>query len=89
MPEVVQVFADTHDTQLMRARQRGILDTYRADITRYVKDRVRARQIKTIFDAVPSQLNRESKRFIISGATDASGSPESPPISIGLPTPAS
>ena len=28
MPEVVQVFADTHDTQLMRARQRGILDTY-------------------------------------------------------------
>ena len=70
MPEAVQVFADTHDTQLMRARQRGILDTYRADITRYVKDRVRARQIKTIFDAVPSQLNRESKRFIISGATD-------------------
>ena len=70
MPEAVQVFADTHDTQLMRARQRGILDTYRADITRYVKDRVRARQIKTILDAVPSQLNRESKRFIISGATD-------------------
>lgn len=70
MPEAVQVFADTHDTQLMRARQRGILDTYRADITRYVKDRVRARQIKTIFDAVPSQLNKESKRFIISGATD-------------------
>ncbi|MFR7494273.1 MAG: hypothetical protein ACLUVF_06245 [Adlercreutzia sp.] len=53
----------------MRARQRGILDIC-ADITRYVKDRVRARQIKTIFDAVPSQLNKESKRFIISGATD-------------------
>ena len=70
MPEAVQVFADTHDTQLMRARQRGILDTYRADITRYVKDRVRGRQIKTIFDAVPLQLNKESKRFIISGATD-------------------
>ena len=49
----------------------AILDAYGADITRYVKDRVRARQIEArCFDAVPSQLNKESKRFIISGATD-------------------
>ena len=70
MPEPVQVFMNTHDTQEMRARQRSILAAYRADITRYVKDRAHARQIKTIFDAVPSQLNKENKRFVINGVTE-------------------
>lgn len=67
MPEAVQTFVSTHDTQAMRTRQRAILDGYRADITRYVTDPVHAQRIKTIFDAVPAQLNKESKRFIISG----------------------
>lgn len=70
MPEAVQVFVDTHDTQLMRHRQRSILDAYRADITRYVKDKSRARQIKTIYEAVPAQLNKENRRFIIRGLVD-------------------
>ncbi len=67
MPEAVQTFVETHDTQAMRARQRAILDGYRADITRYVTDPVHAQRIKTIFDAAPAQLNKENKRFIISG----------------------
>lgn len=67
MPEAVQTFVDTHDTQAMRARQHAILDGYRADITRYVTDPVHAQRIKTIFDAAPAQLNKENKRFIISG----------------------
>lgn len=70
MPQVVQTFVDTHDTQLMRLRQRNILDAYRADITRYVSDEIRSRQIKTIFDAVPAQLNKENRRFVIRGVTD-------------------
>ena len=70
MPQAVQTFVDTHDTQLMRLRQRSILDAYRADITRYVSDEIRSRQIKTIFDAVPAQLNKENRRFIIRGVTD-------------------
>ncbi len=70
MPEAVQVFVDTHDTQLMRHRQQSILNTYRADITRYVKDKSRARQIKTIYEAVPAQLNKENRRFIIRGVVD-------------------
>lgn len=70
MPQAVQTFVDTHDTQLMRLRQRGILDAYRADITRYVSDEIRSRQIKTIFDAVPAQLNKENRRFVIRGVTD-------------------
>ena len=67
MPEAVQTFVATNDTQAMRARQRSILDTYRADITRYVRDKEHARRIKTIYDAIPAQLNKENQRFIVSG----------------------
>ncbi len=70
MPEAVQTFVDTRDTQAMRARQRSILEAYRADITHYVKDRTHARRIKTIFDAVPAQLNKENRRFIVSDAVE-------------------
>ena len=67
MSEAVQVFVAQRDTQAMRARQRGILDAYRADITRYVADPVHAQRIKTIFNAIPAQLNKENRRFIVSG----------------------
>ena len=67
MPEAVQTFVASNDTQAMRARQRGILDAYRADITRYVSDRLHAQRIKTIFEAIPAQLNKENRRFIVSG----------------------
>lgn len=67
MPEAVQVFVTTSDTQAMRARQRSILDAYRADITRYVRNPEHAQRIKTIYNAIPAQLNKESKRFIVSG----------------------
>lgn len=67
MPEAVQTYASTHDTQAMRARQRGILNAYRADITRYVENREHAQRIRTIFNAVPAQLNKENRRFIVSG----------------------
>ncbi len=67
MPEAVQTFVETRDTQAMRARQSTILNGYRADITRYVTDPIHSQRIKTIFNAAPAQLNKENKRFIISG----------------------
>ena len=67
MPEAVQSYVSTNDTQLMRARQRSILNAYRADITRYVKGVGHSQRIKTIYDAMPAQLNKENKRFIVSG----------------------
>lgn len=67
MPEAVQVFFSTNDTQAMRARQKSILTAYRADITRYVRDEVHAQRIKTIFNAIPAQLNKENRRFLVSG----------------------
>ena len=67
MPDTVQTFVSTHDTQAMRARQKSIVSTYRADITRYVKDPSHAQRIKTIYDAIPAQLNKENRRFVVSG----------------------
>lgn len=67
MPEAVQVFCTTRDTQATRARQQAILNAYRADITRYVNDRTHAQRIKTIYDAIPAQLNKENRRYIVSG----------------------
>lgn len=67
MPEAVQAYVSTNDTQLMRSRQRSILDAYRADITRYIKDVEHSQRIKTIYDAMPAQLNKENKRFVVSG----------------------
>lgn len=67
MPEAVQTYVSTHDTQAMRSRQRGILNAYRADIARYVRSREHAQCIRTIYQAVPAQLNKENRRFIVSG----------------------
>lgn len=67
MPDAVKTYVEAHDTQAMRARQRSIVSTYRADITRYVQDREHAQRIKTIYQAVPAQLNKENRRFIVSG----------------------
>lgn len=67
MPEAVETYVTTKDTQAMRARQKSILDAYRADITRYVRDPEHSQRIKTIFNAVPAQLNKENRRFAVSG----------------------
>lgn len=67
MPEASQLFINTSDTALTRQRQASILNTYRADITRYTKNKKHAQNVKTIYNAMPAQLNKENKRFIISG----------------------
>lgn len=67
MPDAVQVFCSTHDTQVMRARQTGIRQAYRHDIRKYVKDPVHAQRIQTIYDALPGQLAKDNKRFFVSG----------------------
>lgn len=71
MPEAVETFVSTSDTQRTRARQAAILNAYRADITRYVADAGHAQRIKTIYDAIPGQLNRERKRFFVNGIDKA------------------
>ena len=63
MPNVVKTFIESPDFGNVLTVQRSILTTYRADITNYAgKDQV---LVKSIFDAIPSQLGKQDKRFIL------------------------
>ncbi|MBQ9067445.1 MAG: ATP-binding protein, partial [Eggerthellaceae bacterium] len=62
MPEAVQKSIDAHnDLGAVRQVQADLLTLYREDIAKYAGNR--AFQVKAIYDAVPSQINKENKRF--------------------------
>lgn len=63
MPDAVQAFVDTDNIVKTRNVQRAIVDLYEHDIVKYVPDKTEARQIKLVYEAVPSQLNAPNKRF--------------------------
>ncbi|MBR6459356.1 MAG: ATP-binding protein [Actinomycetaceae bacterium] len=62
MPQAVQTYIDTKgDLGAVRDIQSDLLRLYREDIAKYAGKR--ALHVKAIFDAIPSQLNKENKRF--------------------------
>lgn len=62
MPEVVSTYLDaSYDMAAVRAVAQGIVEQYRFDIAKYHEKR--APQIRAVYDAVPSQLDKENKRF--------------------------
>ena len=64
MPEAVQAYIDNdNDLGAVREIQLELVRLYREDIAKYAPDR--SLQIKAIFDAIPSQLDKENKRFRI------------------------
>ena len=63
MPAVVTAFSENDDFFRTIAVQRSILDSYRDDISKYAdRDKILA---KKMFDAIPEQLNKKNKRFIL------------------------
>ncbi len=62
MPEAVcRSIEGTRDLASVRQVQDDLVRQYREDIIKYAKKR--APQIQAIYDALPSQLNKENKRF--------------------------
>lgn len=62
MPEAVQTYLDSsYDVGAVRFVCEQIVENYRYDIAQYAEPR--APQIRAVFDAVPSQLDKENKRF--------------------------
>lgn len=62
MPAAVQTYIDTTgDLGAVRDTQRDLVQLYRADISKYAGNR--ALQVMAIFDDIPSQLDKENKRF--------------------------
>ena len=63
MPEVVNTFLHNPDLSKTTEIQTDIINSYRNDISKYAgKDKLIA---KSVFDAIPQQLSKENKRFII------------------------
>lgn len=68
MPEAVcKSIEGARDLGSVRQVQDDLVRLYREDIIKYAKKR--APQIQAIFDALPSQLNKENKRFQLQSIT--------------------
>lgn len=64
MPEVVVTYLSHEDFNKTITNQRDILTGYRNDISKYAgKDKL---LVKSIFDAIPGQLSKQNKRFLLS-----------------------
>ena len=63
MPEAVQTFVTEDDFGKVEAVHRDIVASYRDDISKYAgRDKTLA---KRVFDAIPSQLAKQDKRFVL------------------------
>ncbi len=67
MPAAVQTFFNSQSMQEVRSIQKGIIDTYRGDISKYAGKK--ARTVKRIFDLIPAELSEQNKRFTISNVS--------------------
>ena len=63
MPEVVMTYLSNEDFNKTIMNQKDILTGYRNDISKYAgKDKM---LVKSVFDAIPGQLSKQDKRFIL------------------------
>ncbi len=63
MPEVVGTFLENEDLTKTISNQKDILNGYRNDISKYAGNEKML--VKSVFDAIPGQLSRQNKRFIL------------------------
>ena len=62
MPQAVQAYVDKNNIQTVQAVQTDIRNLYYLDFTKYAdRDKLR---IRNIYDCIPSELNKQNKRFI-------------------------
>ena len=63
MPQAVNEFVETGALSNVRITHSAILKAYEKDVTKYVDNKIDRAHIKTIYRAVPNQLNKPNKRF--------------------------
>ncbi len=68
MPQVVETYVRTRDFVKMDNAKRAIIQLYRNDIQKYAKGE--ETKVTSIFDQIPSQLQRHEKKFRISEMQD-------------------
>lgn len=63
MPKAVQAYLDTHDIREVVLEQKAIIVEYKHDASKY-DEREKMRIVRTL-ELVPSELNRQNKRFFV------------------------
>ena len=63
MPAAVQRYLDTNNLNEVMQVQKGIIQLYKKDISRY--DPEHKLYLEEIFQLIPSELNSKNKRFIL------------------------
>jgi len=63
MPEVVKVFAETRNWELVRQTQNQILHSYEGDFSKHAPTEIVPR-IRMVWQSIPAQLAKENKKFI-------------------------
>ncbi len=64
MPQVVFTYISNPDFAVTLTQQRKIIQSYRDDIAKYAAEQ--RTKAKRFFDAIPSELSKQKKRFILS-----------------------
>ncbi len=63
MPQVVNIFIDTRNLYEIDKEQKNIINTYKADFSRY-ESLDRKLRIISIYDNIPIQLNKQNHKFV-------------------------
>lgn len=63
MPEVVKIFAETRNWELVRQTQNQILHSYEGDFSKHALVEIVPR-IRMVWQSIPAQLAKENKKFI-------------------------
>ncbi len=63
MPEVVKIFSETRNWELVRQTQNQILHSYEGDFSKHAPIEVVPR-IRMVWQSIPAQLAKENKKFI-------------------------
>lgn len=64
MPEAVQTFIDTQNLDEVRQIQRNLLTAYEQDFSKHITDGQTVQRVRALWNAIPSQLTKENKKFI-------------------------
>ncbi|MDO5130851.1 MAG: DUF4143 domain-containing protein, partial [Prevotellaceae bacterium] len=72
MPQAVEKYVETRDFSKVDKLKRRILDLYRSDISKYAKGY--DTKVKSIFEEIPSQLQKHEKKFRLSALKEGARS---------------
>ena len=62
MPAIVREYNESHSIERIDAEQKGIINQYKADFTRYEAEN-RKLKVISVYDNIPAQLNKQNRKF--------------------------